>query len=319
MLQLTGQPIQYANTPKHTHTLQIDLVADFINYIDVSENTVKTYARGLRQFFKYLTKQHIQNPVRNDILAFKDTLKERKLKPNTIQLYIVSVRRFFEWTETQGHYPNIAKGIKGAKVSNDFKKDYLTVEEINAVLNGIDTTDEQGVRNYVIIALMATAGLRTVEVARAKLSNLDDDRLYIQGKGRDEADEYIKLSIEVQRLLKDYFSTYRADATADEALFTGTSNRNKGKAMTARSISRIVKESFKSVGLDSERLTAHSLRHSTATLNLLNGGTLEETQNLLRHSSINTTMVYLHHIDRERNESEQRISNAIFKGANHDN
>jgi integrase/recombinase XerD len=44
----------------------------------------------------------------------------------------------------------------------------------------------------------------------------------------------------------------------------------------------------------------------------MNGGTIEETQNLLRHSNINTTMIYLHHINRASNQSEQRISNAIF-------
>ena len=136
--------------------------------------------------------------------------------------------------------------------------------------------------------------------------------MLFRSKGREEADEYVKLADHVQTLLKAYLSTYRPNAKADEALFTGTSNRNKGQPMETRSIGRIIKTCFKDVGLDSKRLTSHSLRHSTATLNLINGGSLEETQQLLRHSSINTTMIYLHHIEREHNESEQRISNAIF-------
>ena len=65
-------------------------------------------------------------------------------------------------------------------------------------------------------------------------------------------------------------------------------------------------------GLESDRLTAHSLRHTAATLNLLNGGTVEETQQLLDHKNINTTLIYSHALERAKNNSEQRIAKAIF-------
>lgn len=82
--------------------------------------------------------------------------------------------------------------------------------------------------------------------------------------------------------------------------------------MTTRSISRIAKEHFIDVGLDSPRITAHSLRHTAATLNLLNGGSIEETQQLLGHKSITTTMIYSHALERANNNSENRIAGAIF-------
>ena len=81
--------------------------------------------------------------------------------------------------------------------------------------------------------------------------------------------------------------------------------------MTTRSISRIIKNRLKSAGYDSDRLTARSLRHTMATPNLLNGGGLEETQ-LLRHTSINTTMIYAHALERAGNNSEELIAAAIF-------
>ncbi|OIL92423.1 integrase [Oenococcus oeni] len=96
-------------------------------------------------------------------------------------------------------------------------------------------------------------------------------------------------------------------------LFASTSNNNEGGRMTTRSISGIAKSALRRAGFDSSRLTAHSLRHTAATLNLLNGGSLEETQQLLRHRNLNTTMVYLHHLKRAKNQSEARIGNAIFK------
>lgn len=73
-----------------------------------------------------------------------------------------------------------------------------------------------------------------------------------------------------------------------------------------------MKTRLKQSGFNSERLTAHSLRHTAGTLNLLNGGTLEETQQLLRHNNINTTMIYLHHLEQANNQSEERITNSIF-------
>ena len=96
-----------------------------------------------------------------------------------------------------------------------------------------------------------------------------------------------------------------------DVLFVSTSNNNKGQRLTTRSISGIVKKRLKAAGYTSNRLTAHSL-HTAGTLNLMNGGTLEETQQLLRHSNINTTMIYLHHLERENNQSEKRIADALF-------
>jgi len=69
---------------------------------------------------------------------------------------------------------------------------------------------------------------------------------------------------------------------------------------------------MRAAGFNSERLTAHSLRHTAGTLNLLHGGTIQETQQLLRHSNINTTMIYLHNLNRANNHSEARIAAAIF-------
>lgn len=289
-----------------------DLVQDFIAFVDATDSTIRAYTAGLKQFIAFLASNEIARPERQDVIAFREAIKERGLKANTIQLYIVSVRRFFQWTEAQGLYPNIAKGIKGATVNNGFKKDYLTAEQLQLMFDRIDTSTEPGARNKAILALMATAGLRTIEVIRADIGSLDGDRLYIHGKGRDEADEYIKLSSHVQALMRAYLDTYRPGAADEEALFTSTSNNNQGARLTTRSISGIAKQAYRSIGIDSSRHTAHSLRHTAATLNLMNGGTIEETQNLLRHSNINTTMIYLHHINRASNQSEQRISNAIF-------
>ena len=288
----------------------------FISYIDVSEATVKTYSRSLKQFFKYLAEHNVRTPKREDVLNYKQALINKHLAPSTIQTYLIAVRRFFKWTQQEQLYPNIADNVKGVKISKAHKKDYLTSKQVQHVLTTMckDTTKDK--RNYAIVALMVTSGLRTIEVSRADIGDIktagNNSVLFIHGKGRTEKDEYIKLSDAVESIIRNYLLE-RPTATDDSPLFASTSNNNKDARLTTRSISGIVKDALKDAGFNSDRLTAHSLRHSAATLNLLHGGTLEETQQLLRHSNLNTTMIYLHHLEREDNKSEQRISDAIFK------
>lgn len=97
-------------------------------------------------------------------------------------------------------------------------------------------------------------------------------------------------------------------------LFVCLSNRNNKQQsrMTKRSISRIVKERLKKAGYDdSERLTAHSLRHSAITLSLLSGATIQQAQQLARHTNINTTMIYAHNLTAENNPCVDLVEKAI--------
>lgn len=294
-------------------TIDNELLKRFLEYLDASEKTVQTYTRALRQFFKFLYENNIKQPQRADVLAFRDNLKDKGRKPTTIKSYIVAVRLFFQWTNQEGLYPNIADKIKGAKLDHAHKKDYLTVDQVKDVLNSIDTSTLTGARDYAIIVLMVTGGLRTIEVSRADMDDMrnvgNSPALYIQGKGREEKTEYVKLPLQVFKAIGRYREMLEKQY---DVLFVSTSNNNKGQRLTTRSISGIVKKRLKEAGYTSNRLTAHSLRHTAGTLNLMNGGTLEETQQLLRHSNINTTMIYLHHLERENNQSEKRIADALF-------
>ena len=138
----------------------------------------------------------------------------------------------------------------------------------------------------------------------------DNTVLYIQGKGKDEKSDYVKMVPQVEEAIRDYLRA-RGVTNNEEALFISTSN-NKGSRLTTRSVRGIVKDHLTAAGYDSDRLTAHSLRHTAGTLNLINGGNLQDTQMLLRHSNINTTMIYLHNLERDKNNSEYRIADAIF-------
>jgi len=297
------------------NAVKSDLMPRFVAFIDARPATVDTYTRALRQMFKYLADNGITAPTREDIISYREQIKAAGHKPGTVATYIIAARQFFKWTASEGIYPDVAANVKAVKIERAHKKDPLTSNQVKSVLSEIDRDTLQGARDYAILALMTTGGLRTIEVIRADIADLrtlgDDTILYIQGKGRDEKSDYVKVPAPAEKAIREYMRLRgKTDKTAP--LFSSISSNSQGGRMTTRSISRIVKNRMIDVGINSDRLTAHSLRHTAATLNLLNGGTIDETQQLLRHSKIDTTMIYLHHLDRAKNNSENRIAGAIF-------
>ena len=286
----------------------------FIAYLDSSPKTVETYSRALRQFFKYLAFNGITQPTRETVIAFREELKEGH-KPSTIQNYIVAIRLFFQWTEQERLYPNIAEHIKGSKVEKHHKKDYLTSHQLKDILSGIDRSTPQGRRDYAIFSLMVVGGLRDIEVHRANIEDLrtlgDSTILSLQGKGKEERTQYIKVPAEVEKALRASLAD-REDKKPSSPLFISLSNNSKGQRISTRSVSGIIKGALKKAGYDSEKLTAHSLRHSAITLSLLGGNSIEQVQQFARHSNINTTMVYVHGLDRAKNKCENTIASAIF-------
>lgn len=271
-----------------------ELYQAFAKYIDAKPKTVETYTKALRQLGGYFAEHHIDKPTREDVIAFREDLKATGHKPTTIQNYITAARLFFSWLEQAGIYPNVAAHVKGAKLDREHKKNYLTSRQVKAVLADIDRTTLQGKRDYAMLVLMVTGGLRTVEVERADIGDMhtlgDSTVLYIQGKGRDEKTEYVKLDAHVEAAIRDYLKA-RGEAKPDAPLFASTSNNNRGKRMTTRAISGIAKAHMLEAGYNSDKLTAHSLRHTAVTLSLLAGQPLEEVQQFARHANISTTMI----------------------------
>lgn len=303
------------NTALQENTvLTNDIFSKWLHYTDVMPKSHATYTRAIRIFIAHLRRHNINEPTREDIISYRDLLKKDH-KPSTVQLYITAVRLFFRWTAQENIYPNIADHIKGAKVDREHKKDYLTAAQVRNVLKAVDRTTLHGKRDYALLTLMFTTGLRTISISRANVGDIstygNTAALFYQGKGHEDKADAVMIVDPVEFAIRDYLKA-RGRANSKEPLFTSIAHRNKGGRMTTRSISRIIKNALISAGYNSDRLTAHSLRHTAATLNLLNGATIEETQQLLGHSNINTTMIYSHALERINNHSEERIANAIF-------
>lgn len=293
-----------------------DLADRWVRYLDVAPRSVQTYSSNLKQFLIWLAHNGITHPTREDIIAYRDSLMVNH-RPSSVQGAMAAVRLFFEFCEVSGVYKNVAKHVKSPKLDKGHKHDYLTSDQSKELLATCDEPEnrEQSLRDRAILAVMLTTGLRTISIINANIGDIstvgDNTVLYYLGKGHSEKNVFVKLTAPVERTLRKYLSV-RGEVKDSDPLFASISNRDRGGRLTTKSIRRMVKNRLKNIGIDNRRVSAHSLRHTAATLNLLAGGSLEETQQMLDHSSITTTQIYAHHLSRVQNKSEERISDLIF-------
>ena len=279
-----------------------NLVDAFINSQDVKLSSKNLYRRTLKQYFNWVdTTNYLLNEIaRPQLLEYKDYLLSSGMSSLTVGSYITSVRRFYEWTEANKYYPNVAKGIKTPKRKQQFKKQPLLPAQATALLNFYQ---DKALRDYAIISLLLRTGLRTIEVIRASVEDITfkggQRVLLVQGKGRDEKDNFVLLTDKTYQPIAEYLAT-RGNISSSDPLFTSTSNNSKGERLTTRTISYIAKEGLKAIGLDERSFTAHSLRHTTAVNILRAGGSLETAQFTLRHSNPATTQIYTATLNEER-------------------
>lgn len=278
------------------------LVDSFIEAQDVKQNSKDLYRRTLKQYFNWVNKKTYQlsEITRAQLIQYKEELLSSGMSSLTVGSYITSVRRFYEWTEANKFYPNVAKGIKSPKRKQQFKKQPLLPSQATALLNYYQ---DKTLRDYAIVNLLLRTGLRTVEVMRATIEDItykgSQRVLLIQGKGRDEKDNFVVLTEKAYQPIAQYLAT-RVNATASAPLFTSTSNNSNGVTLTTRTISYIAKEGLKAIGLNEKSFTAHSLRHTTAVNILRAGGSLETAQFTLRHTNPATTQIYTATLTEER-------------------
>ena len=286
----------------------------FVQFVDVSQVSLRSYISGVKAFLKYTSDNGITNPTRDTVLAYKKELAKSK-SASTIALYLSALRRFFSWCQSEGFYSDITAGVKSPHIDTGHKKDCFTANQLKTIIGGIERNSLKGKRDYALFCLISATGLRTVEVVRADIRDIrtvqGETCLFVMGKGKSSKSQFVKLSGHVLQAIRAYLEM-RGAVEDDSPLFASLSHRNYGGRMTTYSISRICKSAMRHAGFNNSRLTAHSLRHTAITLALIAGISIQEVSQFARHSSINITMIYAHDVERLKSKCENAISEAIF-------
>lgn len=258
-------------------------------------------------------------------------------KPNTVKQYLQSVKQFFSWTAANGLYPNIAANVHAPKIAETHRKDSLTAAEVQTIERAISLkaeqkraaaahaakdaagkmqrSTEQGARLYAMYLLAVNAGLRTIEISRANVKDIETKGgqawLYVWGKGRTEADKKKAICQEVYAAIKQYLATRTDNPNGNSPLFVSTGNRSHGRRIAATTISKMLKDALRQAGYDSERLTAHSLRHTAGQAVMqITGDNIYKTQLYMRHSNPKTTEIYL---DNNNAAQDAEIANLLYQ------
>jgi len=281
---------------------------DFIYDLDGKTLATKeSYSRTLKGFFKWVSAHKIQEVTKADIKAY---IGQRELSPKSVSMYLSAIRAYFDYCVKEGIIPeNPAKTIKGPRIHKGHLKEGLTVEEVKSLIRSIDKSSLIGKRDFAFIYLMLKCGLREIEVIRANIEDLrpkgSEKVLYVQGKAWSSKNDFVIVLPKVYKVIDTYLR-HRKTASTKEALFASCGNRSRGRLST-RAIRERVNCYLTKAGIKRKTITAHSLRHTCATLALEAGAPIFEVKNMLRHSKIETTMIYAHEVNRIKNGAERYI------------
>lgn len=318
----------------------LEVFETYLRSVDAKESTRVTYRKTLDCFSRWMENRGvaIRELSHADIVTYKDYLLNSNKSAFTINLYLSSLRGFFKWAESEEICKNLANGIGSVRTNKEtFRKMHLENEQGAQLLNQAMTAKEVAgandgltrklnsneraiaLRNYAMINLMLRTGLRTIEVSRADIGDITTRRdrriLKVWGKGRVEKDSFVVLTDPAYLPIKEYLDSIRPYAKAAEPLFAGIGLGHNGNRLSTRSIQSICKDALRNVGLEGHEYSAHSLRHTTGTQILLNGGTMMDVQNVLRHSSPSTSQLYVNTImeDKRLDDASEQILDNSFK------
>lgn len=289
-----------------------------------SKETQGTYERALREFMQFFVlDRNFLFRVR-DVERYKKHLLERKkLKEVSVATYLTAVRRLCQFMVDAGVLgKNPAKRVQGGRRPTSHNRTFLTLEEIDDLLEAIDGETDAGLRDQAIIRTMLGCACSELELTRANIGDLQKIGrkwvLYVQGKGKSIKDEAIPVPAETVKALQAYTERRReqtADMPPDTPLFVSYSNRSKNERITIRGVREAINQRLKTSGVKKGRdrkLTPFSLRHTAGILLAEAGVPPEELMHRMRIEWRPTAMLYyrqkgtLH--STEKQGSEQLLS-----------
>lgn len=272
--------------------MQTKLVDEFVIYLkkelNYSNYTLTSYQLDLTDFFTYIDKHKINYLALNkddviDYLKYLDTLK---YKNSTISRHISTLRTFYNYLyQRKLVTTNIFKYIKNPKLEKRLPN-YLNYEELEKLLDSIDISTDEGLRDKLLIELFYDTGLRVGEMVSVKVKNIDKVNRKIKVMGKGSKERIVLYGQYASEYLEKYLK--RNINKGSEYLFI----RND-QPMQVKDIQQIVANLVKDLGLKTH-VTPHTLRHTFATHLLNNGADITTVQTLLGHANLSTTGIYTH-------------------------
>lgn len=245
-----------------------------------AQSSVKSYSRALKRLYNF-HQINLHELEIDQIIDFLTHLKiEKELNWRSIKIYVAGLRYFYQEVVLD---PELAKQIPYPKEKPSLPV-VVSRYDLNLFFDGCVNQ-----KHKVMFRLMYSAGLRRSELVKLKIEDIEtrDGKMRIRiNNGKGGKDRYTILSHTILTELRDYFIS----AKPKTYLFNG---QTKGQPMHPSSVRHALKKGLKNSGLK-RNLNMHILRHCFASHALEDGLNIKTLQHLLGHSSILTTLIYLH-------------------------
>ena len=269
------------------------VLKDFEYYLKIergmSPNSVVSYMLDIEKLIRFLSAHELSDApatITAETLRNFVYQESKELKARSQSRLISSLKSFFKYLMLENYREDYPKfGMK--------LPDTLSVEEIDALIAGIDLSTDEGHRNRAIIETLYGCGLRVSELVSLRLSDLFFDEGFIRVLGKGNKQRLVPIGSHTQKEINNYLLYQRKKVPQVKEFSDIVFLNRRGKQLTRAMIFTIIRQAAANIGL-TKQISPHTFRHSFATHLLENGANLRAIQLMLGHESITTTEIYTH-------------------------
>ena len=295
-----------------------ELILDYIEHLEVeggrSAHTAENYTLYLERFVEFTNDITVDKITPEIIRKYRLWLNRYKnnnddeLATITQSYHLIALRGFLGYLSKRDIVSLPPEKIELPKISRK-QVTFLHYDEIERILDEIDTSNSAGLRDRAIIELLFSSGLRVSELVNLNLDHVNTKRREFMVRGKGQKDRPVFISESASLHVKNYLNS-RTDNLPPLFISYSRNNQidNSGdyRRLTARSIQRIINKYTRLAGI-TKHVSPHTMRHSFATDLLMNGADIRSVQVMLGHSSISTTQVYTHVTDEHLREIHEKF------------
>ncbi|MFR9580600.1 MAG: tyrosine recombinase, partial [Rikenellaceae bacterium] len=253
----------------------------------LSQNTVESYMRDLKLFASYIVAEYDVAPrhtTREMVEGFISYIYARGQCSSSQARMLSSIKNLFGYMLLHEMIDSSPAEFISSPRQGRHLPDMLSVEEVDSILEAIDTTTPRGVRDSAIIEVLYSCGVRVSELTALRLSDIFMSEGFIRVVGKGDKQRLVPLSGAARQKIENYLPIRQESSTSEQSLFLN----NRGRALSRVMIFTIVKEYALRAGI-TKSVSPHTFRHSFATHLLEGGASIREVQEMLGHENIVTT------------------------------
>lgn len=269
----------------------------FIKFdLRLSTNTISSYESDLNNYIFFLKDEKKIEDIElinfNHIRSYIVYLTKNNKKPSSINRNISSIKKFHLYLFDNEISSNNPSELLESQKNIKNLPDTLNVEEIELIINSIDTSINIGIRDLSILSLLYSTGIRVSELIELNFSNIFLDEEYIKILGKGKKERLVPIGLKAKNNLINYIKKCRISLKHKSSKgYIFLSYRSK--PMTRMAIFNLIKK-YCNIANIKKKVSPHTFRHSFATHMLEGGADLRVVQEILGHENINTTEIYTH-------------------------